>query len=273
MIQSTRRYQDQVWTALRLTTIVLLLAILSSAISEETCNEDDATDSQSTSRRQQQNSDDSGGSVWKIPDNVKKKARVSARRSKRGHGTKIVSHAISDVSLLEALTDHREWFACYENTRGSHTHWMDWDAQPRNLFERVAVHLWRDEPLIQGQKVAGYEIWCNILTPEGPLVWHIDKDQVHFKETGEVKLPFYGSVFYGYPHDFQGGFLELTRYDSDNDKPNYEPDDIERIAADYNRWVVFNASKFHRVSPVTKGTRLTLAINLWKERPRVAYLE
>ena len=162
---------------LRITTLLLLFGILSSVTSsEETCDNDETTNAQPESKQEQHNSDDDGGgSVWKIPKNVMGKARASSNRSRRGYGTKIVSNAISDRSLLEELANHREWFSCFENTRGKHTHWMDWDSEPRNLMERVAVHLWKDEPIVQAQKPAGFEIWCNILTPEGPLVWHIDK--------------------------------------------------------------------------------------------------
>lgn len=215
-----------------------------------------------------------GGSVWKIPANIQQTALDAAAQARGGLGTHITTNAIADPDLLKALTNHRAWFSCYENTRGSHTHWMDWGAQPRNLMERVAVHLWSQEPMVQGQTFAGYEIWCNLLTPEGPLDWHVDKDQIEYSRSGKLKFPYYGSVYYGYPHEFEGGFLETTRFDPHNDEDTpYEADDIERIGASYNRFVVFNATQYHRVSPVTSGTRVTLAINLWKERPLVADLK
>ena len=39
--------------------------------------------------------------------------------------------------------------------------------------------------------------------------------------------------------------------------------DIERIQPVYNRIVVFDVSKTHRVAPILSGTRYGLQVNLW----------
>jgi hypothetical protein len=214
----------------------------------------------------------SGGSVWKIPKNVVEKSKEAAKKAQIGEGTRVISNLIDDPDLLHQLTNHREWFSCYENTRGSRTHWYEKDTPPSSIWEYLAIQMWQDQPILKGQEFAGFEIWCNILTSEGPLTWHVDKDQILFEQSGgtQLNLPLYGSVWYGYPHDFEGGFLEITNWDTDTwpegmDEP--DPTVIERIEAEYNRLVVFNASKFHRVSPIHSGARLTLAVNAWKTRP------
>ena len=248
---------------------------------DETCNQENKP------QKRQQQEDEEPSSVWKVPKNPSELAQQAANRAKNGEGTRIVSNLISDFSLLEKLADHRLWYQCYEETRGKNTYWLDYNAVPKTIFEKIAVNIWKNQPILRQlvaknsqieddtPPVAGYEIWCNILTPQGPLDWHIDKDQIAFSSSQgmNVTTPYFGSVFYGFPHDFSGGFLELTTEDADSmpdATQDPDPASIERIDAEYNRLVVFNASKFHRVSPIFSGTRVTLAVNLWKERPGVA---
>lgn len=52
--------------------------------------------------------------------------------------------------------------------------------------------------------------------------------------------------------------------------PTHVGRELERLRADYNRLVRFNASKWHRVSTITDdGERLALAVDLWDRRPRM----
>jgi hypothetical protein len=228
------------------------------------------------SNEEEDDSSSSSSSVWKIPANVLERSQDAAQQAQKGYGTRIVSNLIDDPRILQQLTDHREWFACYENTRGHQTHWYDKNDPPSTIWEYLAIQMWRDQPILQTlveeEDFAGFEIWCNILTPQGPLPWHVDKDQVLYEQSRgkQLQLPLYGSVWYGYPHEFTGGYLELVKYDTNTWPEGMEepdPDDIERIEAEYNRLVVFNASKFHRVSPIHSGARITLAVNVWKEKP------
>jgi predicted 2-oxoglutarate/Fe(II)-dependent dioxygenase YbiX len=46
--------------------------------------------------------------------------------------------------------------------------------------------------------------------------------------------------------------------------PDREP---EVIKAKFNRLIVFDASKLHAVTKVTKGRRRAIAINLWDQKP------
>jgi len=272
-------------------TVFLLILLTCSQIlrseaeEEATCSSDDGTchppedeertnsKSQTEARKKKKAQNQGEGSVWKIPPNVLGRSQEAAKKAQMGHGTRIISNLIDDDRILQQLTDHREWFKCYENTRGKHTHWYDKNKPPSSVWEFLAIQMWKDQPFLEQEDFAGFEIWCNVLTPEGPLTWHIDKDQLLYEQSGELSLPLYGSVWYGYPHEFTGGYLELLKYDSDSWPPGMDepdPDIVERIDAEYNRMVVFNASKFHRVSPVYSGARVTLAVNVWKEPPRAA---
>jgi predicted 2-oxoglutarate/Fe(II)-dependent dioxygenase YbiX len=60
--------------------------------------------------------------------------------------------------------------------------------------------------------------------------------------------------------DIDGGFLEIFINGRDG-----EP---ERIEAKYNRLIIFEAGKYlHRVTPVTRGVRSAIAVNLWSPPP------
>ena len=90
-------------------------------------------------------------------------------------------------------------------------------------------------------------------------------DEEHWEKTGgdkggKVISPIVGSVFYPVPMDIEGGYLEIFTKGMDK-----EP---ERIEAKFNRLIVFGAGDyFHRVTPVTKGVRSAIAINLWEKAP------
>lgn len=106
---------------------------------------------------------------------------------------------------------------------------------------------------------------CNILSSGSSLGWHYDKDEKKFHEEGRIVSPRIGAVYYGFPHSFRGGFLELQE---DRDGSEAE---LERIAAEYNRLVILNVSFNHRVSEITdSGKRYTFATNVWHERPSFA---
>jgi hypothetical protein len=199
-----------------------------------------------------------------------------------GGGTRITSNFLQDADLLKQLSDPQLWQTCFHTNQNT-VQWMDVGATPTNIWEELAVKIWEHHPLIQNQSLAGYEYWCNIVTPESPLEWHVDKDEVVLEEsTGGsdevneaefvLSTPYMGAVYYGFPHAFTGGYLELFPY-----SPHQVPDPtdladlhdhVERFRADYNRLIILNVSEWHRVSPVTSGARYTLAVNVWKERPK-----
>jgi len=52
----------------------------------------------------------------------------------------------------------------------------------------------------------------------------------------------------------------------DDEYPTMDtPADI--ILPKFNRLIIFDASKWHHVKKVTRGTRYAVAINLWDEMP------
>ena len=69
-----------------------------------------------------------------------------------------------------------------------------------------------------------------------------------------------GSIYYPQQEGFEGGMLEI--YTNGEDNPP------EVVYAKPNRLIIFEAGKDpHRVTVVTKGQRLAIAINLWSQEP------
>lgn len=137
--------------------------------------------------------------------------------------------------------------------------WLPVDAPVHNVMQVVAKRLWNffDPHHVNNTGAIGYEYWYNILWRENGLKWHYDKDEKHWRDTGEIKIPIYGAVLYP-SHEVDGGYLEI-----ENGRQ-----EVERIAPVPNRAIFFSAGEDrHRVSPIRDGLRKTFACNLWKEVP------
>ena len=51
-------------------------------------------------------------------------------------------------------------------------------------------------------------------------------------------------------------------------KQEYKPFfTTERIYPNFNRLIIFNSKRWHRVMPVKKGWRFGFQVNVWKEQP------
>lgn len=136
--------------------------------------------------------------------------------------------------------------------------WMEVGQRPHNVMQVVAKRLWNffDNRHVDRMGVVGYEYWYNVLWKGNDLGWHYDKDEKHWRDTGEVNIPIYGSVLYPY-HEVTGGYLEIQH-----------GNEVERIQPVPNRAIFFSAGEEkHRVSDITWGTRKTFACNLWKVVP------
>lgn len=108
---------------------------------------------------------------------------------------------------------------------------------------------------------AGFEYWVNRLSPKdgNSLDWHSDKDEYLAEKTGKLVCPSMGMVLYLHEDEPEGGYLEI-------DDERYWDKELERIRALPNRFILFDPSIPHRVTP-TKTLRITLAANLWKKAP------
>ena len=144
--------------------------------------------------------------------------------------------------------------------------------EANTLKKQLIEEIWRwnspwDFPRYQPLYLSGVEYWTGVYGPDKPnknLGNHYDKDELHFKRTGEIVKPLMGTVYYPKEMDIDGGYLEVF-----TDGPDSPP---ERIKAVYNRLIIFEAGEYvHTVTPVTRGTRYAIAINLWNEPPVGVY--
>ena len=228
--------------------------------------------------------------------------------SPKSFGTRIVNSFVHNQTLLKHLAQETLWRECYEKpvrwiplTIASQQSVEDLSPSrgeelPRparalsNIWEELAYSIWKDQPeltskIIKGSApvpASGLEYWCNILTPETPLQWHVDKDEELYMESNNevLRTPTMGAVYYGYPHIVQGGYLELLSFgavENDDHSMHSVPEDagreIERIRPEYNRLVFLNVSMWHAVSPLWSGSRFTLAVNLWHGPAPLAFRE
>ena len=58
---------------------------------------------------------------------------------------------------------------------GQPPRWWDGKSPPENLWEELARQIWKDRH--EFQEAAGFEYWCNIITDQKNLPWHIDKGE------------------------------------------------------------------------------------------------
>jgi hypothetical protein len=128
----------------------------------------------------------------------------------------------------------------------------------------------------------GFEIWANCLTKCGPDVWvHLDNDEKHRRETGQVLTPLFGSVLHLGPIDgIKGG---ATFFCLDNDQIRLDQiifkhlpwDSLMSLVAGSGmsvpfrggRTILFDGKLAHCVSPFIldneRTPRLTLLVNGW----------
>ena len=164
---------------------------------------------------------------------------------------------LQDKALLKTLADEGLW----RDALGKYFWWDGWwRRDAHNVWERLAQAIWQPQA-VEG-KIAGFEYWVNIIDADGPdnyLGWHRDKDERRVREKNEIACPLVGTVFYGFPHRIEGGYLEISADDSFSE--------IERLRPLHNRLVILDVSQFHRVTKIYSGKRMGLQVNLWKDKP------
>jgi hypothetical protein len=96
--------------------------------------------------------------------------------------------------------------------------------------------------------MVGVEQWAHYGTKPD---WHVDKDEVLFKRTGELACPICSIVFYANIDELIGGnFMMLDAH----------------IAPKTNRMVAFGPNVLHGVESYA-GTRMSVAVNPWANKP------
>ena len=129
-----------------------------------------------------------------------------------------------------------------------------WEDLADIVYEQVFC---RETPNEQYSNNLSLEYWCNILNPGNELDWHQDKDEKRYEKNPlDIVCPKAGAVIYAYPHTVNGGYLEIEHMSTHSIE-------VERIEPVYNRLVLFDVSKEHRVSKIWSGDRYGFQVNLW----------
>jgi len=188
---------------------------------------------------------------------------------------------IDDVSLFNRIKDDKEfWKLGYS--------WWDgwWQSETSTLRHELINFIYNDFcPFpIQGHG-KGFEHWVGIYDKdkrsprnnfgqEWALGPHQDKDEGwwanHPKGKGKgdhpdsIRTPMLGTVFYVEAPE-EGGYLQI--WDSYDFHSIDENTPFELIKPRANRLVIFDAGRVHAVTPVKKGIRKAVAINIWDPKP------
>ena len=175
---------------------------------------------------------------------------------------------IKDTSLLSRLQNETLWKECDE----ARFYFWQRDDPITNIWEELSKEIWQHRP--EYKEAVGFEYWCNIKSENQSLTWHIDKDEYELHENDDLVTPIMGAVYYGIDHKFKGsGNLMLIDADIDQTSPflyNYEENnEVVKVEPLFNRMVIFNASKWHRVETKFTGKRYTFAVNANRHRPKV----
>lgn len=156
------------------------------------------------------------------------------------------------------------------------------------VLATYCTSLYRCATRVFDQQLDGLEIWTNRSIKCDPSVWlHVDNDERHRKETGELKHPLFGSVLHVGPMvGMRGGETFFCLSDEpkvDNIIFRTLPWDLvstvvmgSGMAVPFRagRTIIFDGRLPHCVAPFTfeheHKPRLTLLVNGWLNRIKLA---
>ena len=223
----------------------------------------------------------------------------------------IVIDNFLDNEFLKEIEDNKdEFFTVPKLIDDQATIWWDgwWKQEARNLKEVLIEKIMRD--LVSTtwdidifHNITGFEYWAHTCSDyksghiEGrvtcPNDWHTNHEETAYKKTQDeewmwrqhgtstsgidphFKHPFLTIVFYPIDHDVEGSYLELSEETRENGN-FHGPEDVEnleRIKPVYNRLVVFDSSRWHKVSPIISGDRYAITIDIWDLKCKDLYVE
>ncbi len=160
----------------------------------------------------------------------------------------IIDDFIKDEKILKHFSYKETWDAL--DIEEEFTTWNGLDFIEDSI---LGDFIWEVKNKFWGDKTWSiFEYWINRTDSRFIVDWHVDKNEA-LAEEGDIVSPQIGAVWYGYPHEIVGGYLEIST----------DPGQLQRIKPVYNRIVVFDVTEYHRVSPVLNGTRYGLQLNLW----------
>lgn len=191
----------------------------------------------------------------------------------------VIDNFVKDVQLLKDIAEDPSFF------NPGYNWWTGWwrTGDLPSTRHRLMSYIWRDHTPQEyvGLDIVGLEHWAGRYDgadqshkvdqsnapgvqghPIFSLIHHMDKDEHHWNQTGEIRTPAVGTIFYPVDHDCDGGYLRIyDTHEVDLSAP------YELIAPKFNRLIIFDPSQLHAVEEVTRGVRYAIAINLWEDMP------
>jgi len=174
----------------------------------------------------------------------------------------IVDNVIQDSKVLKKFSDAQLWTDCDNDTTLDGPRKVvqtntETGTKLKDAWEFISFYLY-DIPSLDLPSYGATEIeyWANVLSPRAELEWHQDKREDLMIESGTLVHPLVGVIWYGYPHEVLGGYLEIKNHSD-------RQEEVERIQPVYNRAVVFDPTQWHRVAPIVEGERFGFQLNLW----------
>lgn len=161
--------------------------------------------------------------------------------------------------LLQKLNNRDMWIELAKESSKENYRWWRGKSDPRNVWEELIKHIWGH---INLDDIAGFEYWANICSSNNELDWHQDKDEKLYMDHKITVSPKVSTVYYGFESEFEGGFLEIALQGEMSPKKM-----TERIFPLFNRIVIFDPSRWHRVTPIESGHRFGFQVNIWHNAP------
>ena len=108
----------------------------------------------------------------------------------------IIDDFVKDEVLLREIDNDETFFG----PNGNFMWWGGWWDSPANTIKKELIeYIWRYNDPTRGYQIEGFEYWTGVYGPSKPnkdLGTHLDKDELLYKETGELVRPVIGTVFY-----------------------------------------------------------------------------
>ena len=181
---------------------------------------------------------------------------------------RVVHNFLTDEKVVNSINFSKFWEdKSYYFRKLDYKGFENYDTK-NTIGSYIVERMLEDSSLLEEfpfYSACGYEYWPTVLMPgmetntgeDGDvysLDVHSDYDVARYMKTGEIKFPMFGAIIYFGNEDVEGGYLRI-----------WDGLDYKEVSPTHNTLVVFDSSKMHGVTEVTKGIRKSIAINFWKE--------
>lgn len=181
---------------------------------------------------------------------------------------KVIHNFLTDEQVVHSINFSKFWEdKSYYFRKLDYKGFESYDTK-NTIGSYIVERMLEDSSLLEEfpfYSACGYEYWPTVLMPgmetsvgENNEIYsldvHSDYDVARYMKTSELKFPLFGALIYFGNENVEGGLLRV-----------WEDLNYEEVSPTHNTLVVFDSSKLHGVTEVTKGIRKSIAINFWKD--------